>query len=89
MARSTFLLLLIFSLAANGCASALSTLRRPVPYGGVQFDVVGIGGGSGLAPIAALDLIPSAALDTCLLPVTIPCAIAWGSPSIFQGNDLP
>lgn len=82
--------LLVVTMA--GCGSFLGTIRDPCPYAGVQFDYKAIKeyqeekdypGLQALMSIAlTIDMLPSALLDTVLLPFTFPYAY-------FARSDTP
>jgi uncharacterized protein YceK len=83
--------------SSSGCMSAGCTFLDPVPYAGTQAygqnisKAVETRDGSSIK--MTLDLPATAALDTALLPITIPCAlckneIVWRRPT-FPGYSSP
>ena len=74
-------LLLAAPLLGTGCASLAITPVSLEPYTGVQVDASLIGDGV-LTPLAVVDLPLSFAVDTALLPVTIPCKLVGASSGI-------
>jgi uncharacterized protein YceK len=82
--------------ATSGCASAIATPRHPVPYAGAQSDLFAFGShlGSGdlaytlLAIVPLVDLVPSFAVDTALLPITVPWSVHAEKWDALEG-ELP
>ncbi len=67
----------------SGCASAFVTTLAPTPYGGLRADAELFKH----APLfAAVDILPSAALDTVLLPVTVSSAVTGKPKGLIHGG---
>ena len=61
-------------LSLSGCASVFGTACDPVPYAGLQV----ASQIAGSDPLVLIDMPASFALDTLLLPITVPYAAAEG-----------
>lgn len=60
----------------SGCASIGSTVAAPEPYGGVRIDARHVGCGVPVVTaISIADIVPSAVLDTLVLPYTLPASV--------------
>jgi uncharacterized protein YceK len=76
-------------LVAPGCASVLATVLMPRVYGGSRGDAYMIADeheNPALKVCAAIDLVPSAALDTVLLPYTTYCTLDTKTTHGFLGG---
>lgn len=86
------LALLLASLLA-GCGTTIDTVSPhelgPRPYGGVRLDASMFSQAPELIPLVLVDLPLSAALDTLLLPLTIPVALLADDPPPPPAEEGP
>ncbi len=81
MKRLLALLAAFAIVSGSGCASTLATgyTKAKIPYAGTIADgliIVHVPDGPALSAVALVDLPLSFALDTALLPITVPCGLA-------------